>query len=174
MRGPVAAHRAFFMAREDAGVKIAPALAAIAASLVLPAGASVLYKSIDDRGTVTFSDVPPPAGSRLLESREIGTPSSNEIMGLPPAATAMEEAFQMLDYDKALREANARVDMAEHALALARAAHARTPRPGLNGGGLPLAEAERIEFHQRDLRAARASLAELLRSRQLASGRPVK
>jgi hypothetical protein len=41
-------------------------------------------------------------------------------------------------------------------------------------GGLPPADAERIEFHKRDLRIARTALAELLRSRQLASGRPVR
>ena len=158
-----------------ARVKIPNALAAIVAvGLVLPAGAAVLYKSVDERGTVTFSDMPPPSGSRLVESRDLGAPSSAEIAGLPRSSLAMEEAFQELDYDKALREANERVDLAEHALALARSGHSRTQRPGLNEGGLTMADAERIEFHQRDLRAAKASLTEILRSRQLASGRPVR
>jgi hypothetical protein len=163
----------FFVASEDARMK-AHLLATLLAAAATSAGASVLYKSVDPNGTITFSDVPPPPGSRLLESRSFdpGAPSSAEIAGLPATAMALEEAFQMIDYDQALREANERVDLAEHALALARAAHARTARPGLNGGGLSLAEAERIEFHKRDLRSARLALAELLRSRQLASGRP--
>jgi hypothetical protein len=37
-----------------------------------------------------------------------------------------------------------------------------------------MADADRIEFHKRDLRAARIALADLLRSRQLASGRPLR
>lgn len=149
----------------------------LAATLALPAGANVLYKSVDERGTVTFSDMPPPAGTRLLEERPLAAPGhspgyANELSG---PSRGLESAFQMLDYDQALREANDRVDLAEHALARARAAYAATPRPGLNAvGGLPQADAERIEFHKRDLRIARTALAELLRSRQLASGRPLR
>ena len=150
----------------------------LGAALALPAGANVLYKSVDERGMVTFSDTPPPASSRLIEERPIGSPV---LQGPGYASEAfeptsgLEAAFQMLDYDKALREANERVDLAEHALAQARANHAPTPRPGLNAvGGMPAADADRIEFHKRDLRMARIALAELLRSRQLASGRAPK
>jgi hypothetical protein len=150
----------------------------LAAAFALPAGANVLYKSVDERGTVTFSDTPPPSGSRLIEERAFGTspaPSPGYASEAYGPAGGLESAFQMLDYDKALREANERVDLAEHALAQARAGHATTTRPGLNPvGGLPMAEADRIEFHKRDLRLARIALAELLRSRQLASGRPLK
>jgi hypothetical protein len=151
----------------------------LTAALALPAGANVLYKSVDERGTVTFSDVPPPASSRLLEERAMPAPSHSPGPGYgfeaAPPTSGLENAFQMLDYDQALREANDRVDLAEHALAKARAAYAATPRPGLNPvGGLPPADAERIEFHKRDLRIARTALAELLRSRQLASGRPLR
>jgi hypothetical protein len=171
--------RPVFVVGEDARMKVRLPAAVLLAAIATPVAASVLYKSMDANGTITFSDQPPPPDSRLLESRALGaphfgSPSSAEIAGLPASATALEEAYQMIDYDRALREANERVDLAEHALALARAGHARTPRPGLNGGGLSLAEAERIEFHQRDLRAARMALAELLRSRQLASGRPLR
>jgi hypothetical protein len=167
------------MAREDAPVKIARALLALALGAVLPVGASVLYKSIDERGTVTFSDVPPPAGAQVIEQRMMGSSPSApgygaEASALAPA-TGLEEAFQLLDYDKALREANERVDLAERALAIARAGHAATHRPGLNQvGGLPPADAERVEFYKRDLRAARIALMELLRSRQLASGKAIK
>jgi hypothetical protein len=166
--------RAVFIVRDDASMKIRLA-AALLVLLAAPAEASVLYKSVDPNGTVTFSDTPPPADSRLLGSRPMDSPSHSPLeQSLPQSATAMEAAFQMIDYDKALREANERVDLAEHALALARSEHSRTHRPGLNGAGMPLADAERIEFHKRDLRSARAALMDLLRSRQLASGRPVR
>ena len=152
----------------------APLAALLLAALAVPAGANVLYKSVDANGTVTFSDMPPPASSRLVEQRPMGSPwpgYAAEASALGPTV-GLEEAFTLIDYDKALREANERVDLAEHALALARSAHAPTPRPGLNAvGGLPAGDAERIEFHKRDLRNARIALAELLRSRQLASGR---
>ena len=169
----------FLQAREHGGVKIPLALAALVLGAVLPAGASVLYKSIDERGTVTFSDVPPPPGSQIIEQRVMGSSPSAPGYGAESSALArssgLEEAFQLIDYDKALREANERVDLAERALAIARAGHAGTHRPGLNPvGGLPQADAERIEFYKRDLRAARIALTELLRSRQLASGRPIR
>ena len=149
------------------------AAALVIAALAAPAGANTLYKSIDANGTVMFSDMPPPPGSQLIEQRAIGSPGySAESASLAPPA-GLEEAFQMIDYDRALREANERVDLAEHALARARAGIAATPRPGLNpvGAGLAGPDAERVEFHKRDLRAARIALAELLRARQLASGR---
>lgn len=150
------------------------AAALLVAALATPAGASVLYKSVGPNGTVTFSDVPPEDGSRLLESRPMAPPSASSEGTLPQAATAMEQAFQLLDYDHALRQANERVDLAERALAQARAGHATTRRPGLNNASLSLADHERVEFYKRDLRAARMALTELLRSRQLASGRPLR
>ena len=150
------------------------ALLLLAATLAGPAAASVLYKSVDANGTVTFSDVPPADGSRLLEQRMLGTlPAEPETAPNAPAA-GLEEAFQMLDYDKALQQANERVDLAERALAQARAGHATTPRPGLNSASITIADHERAEFYMRDLRAARQALLDLLRSRQLVSGRPVR
>ena len=150
------------------------AAACIVALLAVPAGANVLYKSVDANGTVTFSDVPPADGSRLLEQRMLGSPAA-EAPGAPNApAAGLEEAFQMLDYDKALQQANERVDLAERALAQARAGHAATPRPGMNNASISIADHERVEFYMRDLRAARQALMDLLRSRQLASGRPVR
>lgn len=151
--------------------RLAAALACLAFALAAPAAASVLYKSVDPNGTITFSDMPPPEGSVLLEQRAIGLSGSSAELAPPLSATAMEEAYQMIDSDQALREANERVDLAENALARARAGHAPTPRPGLvHAGGLSLADAGRIEFHKRDLHVARRALIDLLRSRQLASG----
>ena len=151
------------------------ALALLAATLGGPAGASVLYKSVDANGTVTFSDSPPSEGSRLLEQRMLGTLPAEPSVAEPNApAAGLEEAFQMLDYDTALQQANQRVDLAERALAQARAGHATTRRPGMHNASISIADHERVEFYMRDLRAARQALMDLLRSRQLASGRPVR
>jgi hypothetical protein len=160
-------------AREDAGMTPRLLAALLAAAFVGPAGASVLYKSVDANGTITFSDIPPPAGSHLLEQRMLGTRESNSAAASPASPAGLEEAFQWLDSDKALAEANARVDLAERALALARAGHATTPRPGLNKASISVADHERGRFYMRDLRVARQALTDLLRSRQLASGRPL-
>lgn len=149
-------------------------LALLTTALGGPVGASVLYKSVDANGTVTFSDIPPPEGSRLVEQRTFGSlPPENGAAPNAPAA-GLEEAFQMLDYDKALQQANERVDLAERALAQARAGHATTPRPGLNNASISIADHERAEFYMRDLRAARQALMDLLRNRQLVSGRSVR
>jgi hypothetical protein len=148
--------------------------AILATAFIGPVGASVLYKSIDANGTVVFSDTPPADGARLLEQRALGTAESNSAAASTAAPTGLEEAFQMMDADKALAEANARVDMAERALAQARAGHATTTRPGLVRATLTLADQDRIEFFKRDLRIARQQLIDLLRSRQLSSGRPVQ
>jgi len=140
-----------------------------------PVSASVLYKSVDANGTVTFSDVPPGDGSQLVEQRMLGTLPPEPIATPNAPAAGLEQAFQLLDYDKALQQANERVDLAERALAQARAGHATTPRPGLNGTSISIADHERAEFYMRDLRAARQALMDVLRSRQLASGRqPVR
>lgn len=150
------------------------ALVLLATTLGGPAGASVLYKSVDPNGTVTFSDFPPPEGTRILEQRMLGTPPPETEAAPNAPAPGLEEAFQMLDYDKALQQANQRVDLAERALAQARAGHATTPRPGMHNASISIADHERVEFYMRDLRAARQALMDLLRSRQLASGRPVR
>lgn len=148
------------------------ALAAIlATAFASPVGASLLYKSVDANGTVTFSDIPPPPGSRLLEQRIIGAPESSSAAASPASPAGLEDTFQTLDYDRALAEANLRLDLAEHALALARSGHAPTPRPSLVSLRPSSADEQRVEFYKRDLRVARQALIDLLRSRQLASGR---
>jgi len=168
----------FFGGCDDGGMKTRLLAVLLAAAFVAPVSASVLYKSVDANGTVTFSDVPPPDGTRILEQRALGTSASGAATYFAPAPratpTGLEEAFQMLDYDKALAEANARVDMAERGLAMARAAHATTSRPGLVRATLTLADHERVAFFKRDLKIARQQLMDVLRSRQLASGRPLQ
>ena len=153
---------------------------AVFAALSLPSvAADVLYKSVDANGTVMFSDMPPPQGSRILEERAVGQSSSPYSSGAPGTnapASALEEAFAQLDYDAALAKANAAVDMAERALAQARGGGAsRLEGLRLNvSTQAATANADHIEFCKRDLKIARQGLIDLLRSRQLASGRAPK
>ena len=150
---------------------------ALFAATALPAAANTLYKSVDANGTVMFSDTPPPEGTRILEERVIGAPASSYSYGSPGTngpGSRLEEAFALIDSDAALAQANARVDMAERALAQARGG----PAPRTEGLRLPVAtqvsnnvNSDHVEFCKRDLKLARQALLDLLRSRQLASGR---
>jgi hypothetical protein len=153
------------------------ALALLAASL--PATANVLYKSVDANGTVMFSDTPPPEGARILEERAIGAPapSYSSLPGAGAPVNGLEEAYGLIDSDAALAQANARVDMAERALAEARGG----AMPRTEGLRLPqatqvsgIANSSQVEFCKRDVKLARQALLDLLRSRQLASGRQPK
>jgi hypothetical protein len=97
---------------------------ALLAATALPAAANMLYKSVDANGTVMFSDTPPPEGTRILEERAMSAPATSYSWSAPgnnaPATNSLEEAFTLIDSDAALAQANARVDMAERALAQAR------------------------------------------------------
>lgn len=154
---------------------------ALLAALACPAAANVLYKSVDANGTVMFSDTPPPPGARIVEERAIGAPASSypgthEAAGATPPG-GLEEAFTLIDYDAALRQANDRLDLAERALAQARSGLVASRYEGLR---LPVsapsatAHTDQIELLKRDVRMARQALMDLLRARQLASGRAPK
>src|SRR6478609_2747575 len=94
-----------------------PVLLVIAATLASgPAGAGMLYKSVSADGRIMFSDVPPADGARIVSQREIG--ANGTIANA--ASRTMEAIENLLDADGAVARANSDVDMAEHALALAR------------------------------------------------------
>jgi uncharacterized protein DUF4124 len=142
------------------------AFLALAALASLPAGAGVLYKSVDAKGTVMFSDMPPPPEARVLETRVIGGNGGASPQG---TAAAMAQAAQLIDSDEALARANAKVDMAEHALAEARK-ELLSPREGLRLTATRMTPADdaRVQFFKRDVLAARQALMDLLRERRLA------
>jgi hypothetical protein len=148
------------------------ALAIACAVAALPVDAAVLYKSVDANGTVTFSDAPPSSeGARVVEQRVMdssyGSPSATASGS---ARDGLEQAYGLIDSDAALAKANARVDLAEHALALARnGAAPRTEGLRLASNRNTSADEERVEFYQRDLKLARRDLVALLHSRQLAA-----
>lgn len=112
-----------------------------------------------------FSDVPPPSDARILEQRTVLDPVSPA--GNAAAASPLE---QLVDLDAAVARANSQIDLAEHALALARRSVWST-RDGLrlSGERMTHGDHERVEFYKRNVLAARQALLELLRERKLAS-----
>lgn len=135
------------------------------AACALPSHATVLYKSIGPNGVIRFSDTPPEDGV-VVEERFVdpsgGQPFAGAPDGMPllafenPLETAEHEG---VDTDDALAAADQQVDLAEHALALARGS-AWTRNEGLRLGNPRHApgDAARIAFYERNLRAARANL----------------
>jgi len=138
----------------------------------LPAQAGVLYKSVTQDGTITFSDVPPPPGAKLLEQKVI------QAGGAIASATAdvsraLDVAGNLFDSDSAIAQANQAVDLAEHALALARR-EMWSPREGLHLKPIAKTSADddRVAFYQRNVLAARKYLIELLQERRVAEMQP--
>ena len=145
------------------------AIAVCAAAL--PAGAAVLYKSVDAKGVVTFSDLPPDRG---VDAKTILVPES--ASAVPGASRERETiaATQTRDEhlyagDQAVLSASMQVDMAEHALAVARRPVWEIADPmKLWGPRLTGPDRERIDHYRKNLRIAQQQLADVLRSRRKA------
>lgn len=146
---------------------LAPFTAAcLALSLaVAPAGASTLYKSVGPNGVIQFSDTPPSDNSMLVERRPIEALTS-ATAAAAASRPALMNVGQSLDGDEYLMRANAQVDMAEHALALARRSMwSELEGLRLNNHRVSASEVERVEFYKRGVVAARQNLMEALRAR---------
>ena len=155
-------------------------LALVLAAASLQAAPNTLYKSVDANGVVMFSDVPPPAGARVIEERDVGTsaqaqenPGSPHITAPGNPVASLDQVYSLIDADEALAKANARVDQAERNLATARNGTASRFE------GLRLVsrtdnanDHERVAFYEGDLKIARRELVDLLRARQTASTPP--
>jgi hypothetical protein len=140
--------------------------AALLASALPQLGApAVLYKSVAPNGTIMFSDTPPPSDARILEQRTVLDPVLARASG--PAAAPAE---QSVDFEAAVARANERIDLAEHALALARRGVWST-RDGLriDPSRMSRSDEERVEFYKKNVLVARQGLMELLRERMVAS-----
>jgi hypothetical protein len=129
--------------------------------------ASMLYKSISPTGVVQFSDTPPESGV-ILEERPVASsdgPSTQPVNGQPLVQLA--ELATVEDGDKALARANQKVDLAEHALALARRSMWST-LDGLRLGAAPpsRADEERARYYMHNVIAARQNLLATLRKRE--------
>ncbi len=137
------------------------------AGCAFPAQATVLYKSIGPNGVIQFSDRPPEDGVVVEERLVPDASSDGQPIGVAPDGMpllAFENPLQIgaddgLDRDEALATANRQVDLAEHALALARAS-TWTRREGLRLRNSRRASTDtaRIAFYERNLRTARANL----------------
>lgn len=145
-------------------------LAAIALALGLqgPAGAGVLFKSIDANGRVTFSDVPIDGAVTVqrIESSDSGKPAVGDNA---PIYLALADVT-----NEAVARANAQLDMAEHALAMARRDMVGDHDPlSLVSAGRDRAQAQRLEFYKRDVLDARKALLRALQNRNALAQRPV-
>jgi hypothetical protein len=127
--------------------------------LTWPVSAGGLYKVIDADGVIVFTDVPPPPDTRVVAQIPIGGTKS-----VTPAGTPQ---YETNGADEAVARANARIDFAEHELAVT--------RQGLWSpqGGLSLASARmtpgdraRVTFYKQGVQVARQQLMDLLRERQ--------
>jgi hypothetical protein len=145
------------------------ALALAALSLATPAGAAVLYKSVDDKGVVMFSDMPPAAG---VEAKRLVVPESSAAVpgalrsadATPVAPTTRVEQTYL--GDEAVQRASLQVDLAEHALAVARRPLWEVADPmKLTGPKMSRADQERVEHYQKNLKIAKQQLADLLRTK---------
>ena len=136
------------------------------------ATATILYKSVSASGVIQFSDTPP-ENARVVEIRPIaGRPAAGG--GFASGGSGLLEAFENplqtvadgTENDATLARANAQVDLAEHALALARRDLWRQLEGlRLEGGERSRTDEERIEFYRKNLAAARSNLLAALRNR---------
>jgi hypothetical protein len=131
----------------------------IAASL--GAHAAVLYKSVSPGGVIEFSDIPPDK-NRIVD--RIPLKDDGLIASAPPQAMAAATPEPLRDNDGAIARASAQLDLAEHALAIARQPFAATVDPlRLNVRRPARGDVERIEFFKRGVILARQNLMETLK-----------
>ena len=146
-------------------MEIAPRIARVtlAAVAVLAAlgvaNANTLYKSVDRDGRVTFSDVPIDGAVAVtrIESSDSAKPAESRNA---PVYLALADGL-----DEAVSQANAKVDLAEHALALERRSLVEDSPLSLEGARLSRADSQRIEFFKQDVASARRNLLRVLKQR---------
>ena len=121
--------------------------------------ASVLYKSIGPNGVVQFSDRPP-ENARLVAAIPMDAPPQvPALVAATPDPDAPRSAV-----DAAVDKANAKVDLAEHALAQARLSVWSEPDvTKLGPQRMSRADRDRIAWYEREVRQARLSLADAMR-----------
>jgi hypothetical protein len=147
------------------------AFLAACTTFAVPSGAAVLYKTVDEKGVITFSDLPPAPGA---DAKRIVVPeASPAVPGAVQSAdatapeTLTEERIR--SSDEAVQRASLQVDMAEHALAVAR-------RPlwdpsdlmKLEGPRMSAGDRDRLAYYRKDLKVAQSQLSDLLRTRRRA------
>jgi hypothetical protein len=126
----------------------------------------MLYKSVSPNGTIVFSDLPPADGARVVEQRVISD------TGMPRNATAAANTSPLvgvLEYDSEIARANAQVDLAEHALALARQG-TWSPSDGMRiqSPRRSRDDERRIDYYRKGLIIARQQLMDVIGERRAA------
>jgi hypothetical protein len=150
----------------------------LAAALAPAAHGAVLYKSVGPNGVIEFSDQPPAGNAKLVEQRELGS-AIRTLPGMPGGGpvTPPPAAIDALENDQEVMNAASQVDLAEHALALARrGVWSATDGLKLRNAVRTTSDDERIEFYKRGVALARQNLAAVMKRRAAdlaAPGAPV-
>jgi hypothetical protein len=128
------------------------------------ASAGTLYKSVDKDGRITFSDAPIEGAVTIhrMEMSDSAKPAAGSLPGDGTMYLALGDSF-----DEAVTKANEKMDLAEHALALARQALGDHDPLSLRNPRHTAAEARQLEFYKRDVVNARRNLMRVLRQRNV-------
>jgi len=156
----------------------------LAATVLAPrAEAIVLYKSVSPSGVIEFSDQPPAATAKLIEQRDLGAAAGSTFASITPGAPASAAppepggagaaAMEILANDAEVMRASEQVDLAEHALALARR-ELWSPHEGLRLTRIlrKATDDQRIEHFKRGVVLARQNLLEVMKRRASALSVP--
>ena len=135
-----------------------------AAALGAPLQAAILYKSVSPHGVIEFSDTPPESGTILerIPVRRPGDPPDSPS-ALYDALPAPRNNPTSRAADAMIEKANANLDLAEHALAMARQGrwfdedptHLATPK-------MTKADLARVAFYHKSVLDARQNLMQAL------------
>ena len=142
------------------------ALACIALA-ALGAHAGELYKSVDAQGRVTFSDVPV-SGAVTIQRLAASESAKPDEAKAAPIYLALADSF-----DESVAQANARVDLAEHALAQARSSLLQHDPLAIGSARLSREDTQRLEFFKRDVQTARRQLMRVLQQRNALTRGPL-
>lgn len=134
---------------------------------------AILYKSVSSSGVIQFSDMPPekgrPAQQLQIPDGSSSPPAPVIAQGTTNGPTSEEKLREM---DATVQRANAQVDVAERAFAVARRPVWTEPEPGkLPAPRMTRADVERIEFYKRSVIVARQTLLEVLQQKRLSAVR---
>ena len=149
------------------------ALVLATAALCGVAQAGIIYKQVERDGKITFSDRQLDGAVVIgrIESSDSTKPSvAEETRGAPQYQyLALADGF-----DEAVRQANTKVDMAEHALAAARRSLLGDHDPLALGYGRSSPDAlHQLEFYKDELGKARKNLLRTIQQRNVLAPRPV-
>ncbi len=150
--------------------------ALVAASISLGIGATTLYKSVDEKGNVTYSDSPPADPSRTSEI-EVGDdnlnvmPSDNIEQQMREQEAADRERenrrrAQQNDWQQRYDQARAELEQAERTVVRAREIHEGDTVGSATGGARPNAAwIERLERAEADLQEKQRAFDRVKRQR---------